>query len=225
MDGSLLSRYAAARQPGAKGGRGKIFIIVGVLLVISVLVSVFSGMFKSEEKEKGEADNKKEKDKKEKGEADIGDVGYADTAPSCEKNKTIKSKAGSLGTCDSVDDIEPVGITFTGAHFNPKSPVRGSNWIHELSSSDGKKEYIAAHQSTDNYCKMVRFEIKKDGDNCKYKTIDAGYAPSSKEQGKSLCTNETNVLDIWSQKTSNKLAFGNSDAGYGIEKMKYNKFC
>ena len=58
MDGSLLSRYAAARQSVSvqKGGKGKIFIIVGVLLIVSVLISVFSGMFnfrKEEEKRGG----------------------------------------------------------------------------------------------------------------------------------------------------------------------------
>ena len=74
MDGSLLSRYAAARQPG-KGGRGKIFIIVGVLLVIAVLVSAFSGMFNSGKKRK--------RSRKSTGDADVEeDVEYGDTGPS-----------------------------------------------------------------------------------------------------------------------------------------------
>ena len=106
-----------------------------------------------------------------------------------------------------------------------KAPIRGNSWIHELSSTDNKKEYIAAHQSSDNYCKMVRFQVKKSGDFCRYKTLDAGYFPSEKGQGKSLCTNEINVLDSWSQKNDQTLAFSDSDGGYGIQELKYNKFC
>lgn len=215
MDGSLLSRYAAARNSGAKGGRGKIFIIVGVLLVIAVLVSAFSGMFK-----------RKRSSRKSTGDADVEEeVEYADTGPSCEKNKKLKAKEGSLGACDSVSDIDPVGVTFTGSYFKPKAPIRGNSWIHELSSTDNKKEYIAAHQSSDNYCKMVRFQVKKSGDFCRYKTLDAGYFPSEKEQGKSLCTNKINVLDSWSQKNDQTLAFSDKDVGYGIQELKYNKFC
>lgn len=202
----------------------KQYIIIGVVVLILILclVAYMSGMFTSDEKVE---EKKEEKKKKEKGEANISEVEYADTGPSCEKNKKIKAKEGSLGACRTVDDIDPVGITFTGSHFKPKSPVRGDDWIHELSSSEDKKEFIAAHQSTDNYCKMVRFEIVKDGDNCKYKPLDAGYVPSSKEQGKSLCTTETNVIDSWGSKNPTKLANSNSDAGYGIQEMKYNKFC
>lgn len=222
MSSLFSTYYGLGSQPAPKSGKGKIFIIAGILVVILILVFVFSGMFKSD---KQVEEKKEKKEKKEKGEADISEVEYADTGPSCEKNKKIKANEGSLGACRTVDDIDPVGITFTGSHFKPKSPVRGDNWIHELSSSDDKKEFIAAHQSTDNYCKMVRFEIVKDGDNCKYKTLDAGYVPSSKEQGKSLCTTETNVINSWGSKNSTKLANSNSDAGYGIQEMKYNKFC
>ena len=219
MDGSLLSRYAAARNSGVKGGRGKIFIIVGVLLVIAVLVSAFSGMFNSGKK-------RKRSSRKSTGDADVEEeVEYADTGPSCERNKKLKAKEGSLGACDSVSDIDPVGVTFTGSYFKPKAPIRGNSWIHELSSTDNKKEYIAAHQSSDNYCKMVRFQVKKSGDFCRYKTLDAGYFPSEKGQGKSLCTNKINVLDSWSQKNDQTLAFSDKDGGYGIQELKYNKFC
>ena len=121
MDGSLLSRYAAARQP-RKGGRGKIFIIVGVLLVIAVLVSAFSGMFNS--------GKKRTRSRKSTGDADVEeDVEYGDTGPSCERNKKLKAKEGSLGACDSVSDIDPVGVTFTGSYFKPKAPIRGKKTI------------------------------------------------------------------------------------------------
>ena len=120
MDGSLLSRYAAARQSVSvqKGGKGKIFIIVGVLLIVSVLISVFSGMFNfRKEEEKEEEEEEKE----------------TETGPSCQLDKKIRS--GNLGACDSVSDIDPVGVTFTGAYFKPKAPTKDNSWIHELSST------------------------------------------------------------------------------------------
>lgn len=210
MDGSLLSRYTAARQSVSvqKGGKGKIFIIVGVLLIVSVLISVFSGMFnfrKEEEKEEEEEEEDTE------------------TGPSCQLDKKIRS--GNLGACDSVSDIDPVGVTFTGAYFKPKAPTKDNSWIHELSSTGDTKEYIAAHQASDNFCKMVRFQIKKSGDVCRYQTLDAGYVSSPNVQGASLCMNKTNVLDNWSKKTVQKLASRDTDVGYGIQELKYNKFC
>jgi hypothetical protein len=229
MDGSLLSRYTAARQSGSvqKGGRGKIFIIVGVLLIISVLVSVFSGVIKLGGKEKVEPkETAKPKPKESTGDADVNeDVEYAYIVPDCEMNKKIQATEGNLGACNSVFDIDPVGVTFSGTYFKPRAPIRGNSWIHELSSNDDTKEYIAAHQSKDNLCKMVRFHIKKDADVCRYKQLDARYVPSSKEQGKSVCTNAINVLDSWNKGEDVPIASSDDEGGYGIQKMKYHKFC
>lgn len=217
--------------------RQQIIIAVVVVVVLCLLVSVFSGIFGSDDKkeepaeepvevpEVSEVSKKVDDDDHEEKEADVEEVEYENTEPSCERSKTITAQSGSLGSCRSPDDIDPVGITFTGASFKPKNPVRSANWIHELSSTDDRKEYIASHQSFDNWCKMVRFEIVKTGDKCNYKVLDAGYTPSSSKQGESTCTTKSKVLENWVSKTDNTLAHNNQESGYGIEKLKYDKFC
>jgi hypothetical protein len=179
-----------------------IIIVVVVVVILSLLVSVFSGKKKEPEKKEPEKKEPEEVDEEEK-EADIGEVEYNNTEPTCERSKSITAQTGSLGSCRSPDDIDPVGVTFTGLHFTPKNPVRGATWIHELSSTDDKKEYIASHQSSDNWCKMVRFEIAKTGDKCNYKVLDAGYTPSSSKQSDSTCTTKSKVLENWASKTDN----------------------
>jgi hypothetical protein len=149
--------------------------------------------------------------------------GANDSGPACEEDLTITSHEGTLGACGSLDDIDPMEVTFQGAFFSPKSPVRGSEWIQELSSTTNKKEFIAHHQSSDNWCKMVRFELTKDGDNCNYKVVDTGYTTSP--AASSTCTTKDSVLSHWGSKNSQSLAPTNTAHGYGIAQLKYNKYC
>ena len=146
-----------------------------------------------------------------------------ETGPACEEDLTITTQEGTLGTCGSLDDIDPMEVSFQGAFFSPKSPIRGSEWIQELSSTTNKKEFIAHHQSPDNYCKMVRFELTKDGDNCNYKVVDAGYTTSPTES--STCTTKDSVVSHWGSKNNQSLAPDNTSDGYGIAQLKYNKYC
>lgn len=208
--------------------RQQIIIAIVVVAVLSLLASVFGGIFGSDDKKEEPMEAPKkvvEDDEEEEKEADIEEVEYENTEPTCERSKSITAQSGSLGSCRSPDDIEPKGVTFTGLHFNPRNPVRSANWIHELASTDDKKEYIASHQSNDNWCKMVRFEIVKSDDTCKYKVLDAGYTPSPSNQAESTCTTKSKVLENWASKTDNTLARNNQESGYGIEKFKYDKFC
>ena len=145
------------------------------------------------------------------------------SAPSCEEDLIIATQEGSLGACDSLDDIDPMEVSFQGNFFSPKSPVRGSEWIQELSSTDNKKEFIAHHQSPDNWCKMIRFELTKDGDNCNYKVVDAGYTTSP--TASSTCTTKDSVVSHWGSKNNQSLAPDNTSNGYGIAQLKYNKYC
>jgi hypothetical protein len=144
-------------------------------------------------------------------------------SPPCESDKVITGHSGSLGACSNVDDVNPKEIKFHGSWFAPKNPVRGSEWIHELNSSPNKKEYIVSHQSPDNWCKMIRFEVSKEGDNCNYKLLDAGYDTSATNA--STCTTKAQVLQRWGAKKSAAVANNNSEGGYGIETFKYDKFC
>ena len=143
--------------------------------------------------------------------------------PACEEDLTITTQEGTLGACGSLDDIDPMEVSFQGTFFSPRSPVRGSEWIQELSSTTNKKEFIAHHQSPDNYCKMVRFELTKDGDNCNYKVVDAGYTTSP--TASSTCTTKDSVLSHWGSKNNQGLAPNNTTNGYGIAQLKYNKYC
>jgi len=145
------------------------------------------------------------------------------SAPSCEEDLIIATQEGSLGACDSLDDIDPMEVSFQGNFFSPKSPIRGSEWIQELSSTDNKKEFIAHHQSPDNWCKMIRFELTKDGDNCNYKVVDAGYTTSP--TASSTCTTKDSVVSHWGSKNNQSLAPDNTSNGYGIAQLKYNKYC
>ena len=149
--------------------------------------------------------------------------GAGDSGPECEEDLTIITQEGTLGACGSLDDIDPMEVSFHGNFFSPKSPVRGSEWIQELSSTTNKKEFIAHHQSPDNYCKMVRFELTKDGDNCNYKVVDAGYTTSP--TASSTCTTKDSVLSHWGSKNNQSLAPDNTTNGYGIAQLKYNKYC
>jgi len=145
------------------------------------------------------------------------------TQPACESGKIITGQTGSLGACSSLIDIKPTEIKFQGAFFSPLNPLRSADWIHELSSSPSKREFIASHQSPDNWCKMVRFEITKDNGDCNYKVIDAGYTTSPADA--STCTTKPQVLSHWGSKNPQALATSNEENGYGIETLKYSKYC
>ena len=143
--------------------------------------------------------------------------------PPCERGKSITGQTGSLGACRTINDIKPNEITFQGNFFSPRNPTRGVEWVHELSSTANKKEFIASHQSPDNWCKMVRFEVSKDGDNCNYKLLDAGYTTSPTNA--STCTTKTAVLGHWASKNVQSLATADDQDGYGIQNLKYDKYC
>ena len=145
------------------------------------------------------------------------------TGPPCESDKSVTGHTGSLGACSSLADIKPQEIKFQGAFFSPLNPVRGAEWVHELTSTPTKKEFIASHQSPDNWCKMVRFEVTKDNGNCNYKVLDAGYTRSPTNA--STCKTKTEVLGHWGSKNNQGLANSNDENGYGIETFKYSKYC
>ena len=154
-----------------------------------------------------------------------GSGGSGGSGGSCnaEYNKVVTGHSESLGFCNSVNDIIPTEVAFHGTYFSPKNPVRGADWIHELSSTTNKKEYIVSHQSPDNWCKMIRFEVTKNGDNCNYELLDAGYNTSPTDA--STCSTKSGVLGHWAVKKDQIVANSNDEGGYGIETLKYDKNC
>ena len=145
------------------------------------------------------------------------------SGPQCERGKSVTGHQGSLGACTSLSDIKPEEIKFQGAYFLPRNPVRDADWVHELNSSPTKREFIASHQSPDDWCKMVRFEVTKDNGDCNYKVLDAGYTTSPTNA--STCTTKSEVLGHWGSKNPQALATSNDEGGYGIETFKYSKYC
>ena len=144
----------------------------------------------------------------------------ASTSRVCESGYSISGKSGSLGSCSSLDDITPEHFAFTGRYGDKLVP--DSQSIHELSSTATKKEFIASVQSEDNYCKMVRFEVTRNGDTCNYNVVDAGYT-TSPSGDHSTCTTTTQVLSNWASKNAQSLATNDDEPGYGIETLQYAK--
>jgi len=145
------------------------------------------------------------------------------TSGECQEDLTVATHEGNLGACNTVYDVVPKEVKYQGKFFSPKNPVRGSEWIHELEVDGDTRSFIASHQSPDNWCKMVKFDITKEGGQCKYKVADAGYTTSP--TAASTCTTKQEVLSHWAAKNQQSLAPNNTTNGYGIEYMKYDKFC
>jgi hypothetical protein len=84
-------------------------------------------------------------------------------------------------------------------------------------------KHIAAYQSTDDWCKMVRFEIKHDSGKCYYKPLAAGYFPSPHDAS-SLCVPGT-ILSRWEEdKNYQSLATSRYAEGYGLETITFAKY-
>jgi hypothetical protein len=141
----------------------------------------------------------------------------------CTEGLTVATHEGNLGACNTVYDVDPKEVKYQGTYFLPRNPVRGGEWIHELEVVGDTRSFIASHQSPDDWCKMVKFDITKKDGQCKYKVTDAGYTTSP--TAASTCTTKQEVLSHWAAKNQQSLAPNNTTGGYGIEYMKYDKFC
>merc|ERR1712093_252636 len=77
-----------------------------------------------------------------------------------------------------------------------------------------------SHQSHDNWCKMIKFEIIKTDNSCFYKPIEARYRRSSLSS--SICYTKSQVIDNFNSPTGKTgLAQSQSQGGYGIETLMY----
>lgn len=141
---------------------------------------------------------------------------------SCERARTSDGNSGSLGPCNNVNDVKPIELTFAGT-FEPKNPTRGAAWIHKTGSETNKNTYLMAHQSPDNYCKMLKVEVTKSGEACNYEVKEAGYTDSPTDA--STCTTKAEVESHWAAKNAQTVAAADDQDGYGIKTLKYNKFC
>ncbi|CAL6334516.1 unnamed protein product [Bathycoccus prasinos] len=127
-----------------------------------------------------------------------------------------------LGDCQSAMEFLPYRVTFMGTYISATGQVKESSLFDENVAEQTQDSYkhIAAYQSTDNWCKMVRFEIKHDSGKCYYKPLAAGYF-TSPYGASSLCVPGT-ISSRWEEdKTDQSLATSRNVAGYGLETIAF----
>ena len=100
-----------------------------------------------------------------------------------------------------------------------------SHTFHVLSSGANEKKYIAMRK-TRQHCKMVQFDITKDGNTCSYSIIDAGYAGygGGGMGAKQACTATTDeeVIAVWNAKSPASTARKRTESGYGLKSLEYS---
>jgi len=126
-----------------------------------------------------------------------------------------------LGDCESHADFVPERVTFMGSSMG--DDFQGITSTVFVEYSEGEEHYyIAAYQSTDDYCKMVQFTITSISGKCNYKPLRAGYVSSPYGEN-SVCV-EDNIETSWASKRYNDLATSRETIGYGIETIKFRRF-
>lgn len=169
--------------------------------------------------------------------AAVGGGAYVLTkSPPCEQDKSFTEQTGSF-ECESIEGFKPESATWWGTWINDSVPVSSaeaeaagmSHTFHELSSSANEKKYIAMRR-TDEHCKMVQFDITKEGNTCSYKINDAGYAGNGgggMDKG-DMCkaTTDAEVIAKWDAKTPVSSArTAATDEGYGLKSLGYSLNC
>ena len=163
-------------------------------------------------------------------------AGAGDAGPPCEKDKSFTGQTGSF-ECESIDAFKPESATWWGTWINNSVPISSeeaktagqTHTFHELSSSANEKKYIAMRK-TSQHCKMVQFDITKEGNTCSYKINDAGYAGygGGGMGAKEACTATTDaeVIAKWNAKTPVATARNAAtDTGYGLKSLGYSLNC
>ena len=146
--------------------------------------------------------------------------GVNDTCESKSIAASDPTKSVELGSCEYVTDIDIEQAQLQGSWFWPRNPTSGRFFTY--SSSTDKIEYIMAHQSHDNWCKMIRFEITLDSTTkkCSYKPLNAKYKTSPLSN--SICLTQNEVINNFNSPTgTTALATTASAGGYGIKTLYY----
>ena len=168
-------------------------------------------------------------------------AGADDSGPACQPNQTFNAQTGTV-PCESIDAFKPTAATFWGNYINSSVPVSSddptpnggiSHTFHVLESMEGEKDnekkYIAMRK-TGQHCKMVQFDITKEGNTCSYKINDAGYAGfgggGMGAQEACTATTDAEVTAKWNAKspvaTARQAA---NNTGYGLKSLGYSMYC
>jgi hypothetical protein len=147
----------------------------------------------------------------------------------CEAGVVMKTGGATtlpLGKCRRLGDINITGTYTIGGAIGHK---RTGN-VHVASVNETAVEYVFGYQSTDNWCKMIRFSISKTPalphipGECAWNAIDAGYVRSY-NTADSICVATEDVLNNWNNRNPFPYATSASVVGYGLQEFTLDKSC
>ena len=127
-----------------------------------------------------------------------------------------------IGTCNNLDDVKFVRAYQQGRSMYPRFPTTGN--IFHYSSTNSSSTFVIAHQSQDNYCKMVQMELSRDDSSqmCSVKLLNAGYVYS--QLSSSTCYTREQVVNNWNKKQGSSVATTQSGSSYGVREIDF-KIC
>ena len=127
-----------------------------------------------------------------------------------------------IGTCNNLDDVKFVRAYQQGTSMYPRFPTTGN--IFHYSSTNSSSTFVIAHQSQDNYCKMVQMELSRDDSSqmCSVKLLNAGYVYS--QLSSSTCYTREQVVNNWNKKQGSSVATTQSGSSYGVREIDF-KIC
>ncbi len=137
-----------------------------------------------------------------------------------------------IGTCNNLDDVKFVRAYQQGTSMYPRFPTTGN--IFHYSSTNSSSTFVIAHQSLDNYCKMVQMELSRDDSSqmCSVKLLNAGYVNSqlsyqyvnSQLEYHSTCHTREQVVNNWNNRRESSVATTQSGSNYGVREIDF-KIC
>ena len=127
-----------------------------------------------------------------------------------------------IGTCNNLDDVKFVRAYQQGTSMYPRFPTTGN--IFHYSSTNSSSTFVIAHQSHDNYCKMVQMELSRDDSSqmCSVKLLNAGYVNS--QLNSSTCYTREQVVNNWNNRRGSSVATTQSGSSYGVREIDF-KIC
>ena len=127
-----------------------------------------------------------------------------------------------IGTCNNLDDVKFVRAYQQGTSMYPRFPTTGN--IFHYSSTNSSSTFVIAHQSHDNYCKMVQMELSRDDSSqmCSVKLLNAGYTNS--QLSSSTCYTREQVVNNWNNRRGSSVATTQSGSSYGVREIDF-KIC
>jgi hypothetical protein len=143
---------------------------------------------------------------------------YAAVKPTeCQQGK-IDGHKGTFGYCEgNPDNVKIEEVKLRGKSFSTQNPIVLGSGIFQVSTKNEENQFIINHNDQGR-CKMIRIKVVKNENNCDYEVLNAGYI-----YGK--CETKAQIINAWKRIQPMTLATSNDEDGYGIETIKYSKFC